>query len=123
VNASLAPTWLREHYERVDANDFAYLGERFADDIEVRFGNRPAAVGKEAVGATLADVHKPFTSSLHRFVDIWQQGHTTLIAFDVLYSMKDGSEVRLETFTILERRDELIKSMKVYIDEGPLRGN
>lgn len=122
MNASLAPTWLREHYERVDANDFGYLGERFADDIEVRFGNRPAAIGKEAVGATLADVHKPFNSSLHRFVDIWQQGHTTLIAFDVVYSMKDGSEVRLETFTILERRDELIKSMKVYIDEGPLRG-
>lgn len=122
MNASLAPVWLREHYERVDANDFAYLGERFADDIEVRFGNRPAAIGKEAVGATLADVHKPFNSSLHRFVDIWQQGHTTLIAFDVVYSMKDGSEVRLETFTILERRDELIKSMKVYIDEGPLRG-
>ena len=42
--------------------------------------------------------------------------------FDVTYSMNDGSEVRIETFTILERRDELIKSMKVYIDEGPLRG-
>jgi ketosteroid isomerase-like protein len=123
VNASLAPGWLREHYERVDANDFAYLGSRFSDDIEVRFGNRPAAVGKEAVAATLADVHRPFRSSLHRFVDIWQQGHSTLIAFDVTYSMNDGSEVRLETFTILERRDELIKSMKVYIDEGPLRAS
>lgn len=123
MNASLAPDWLREHYERVDANDFAYLGERFADDIEVRFGNRPMASGKQAVGATLADVHAPFERSLHRFVDIWQQGHATLIAFDVTYFMKDGSEVRLETFTILERRDELIKRMKVYIDEGPLRGS
>jgi ketosteroid isomerase-like protein len=123
VSSSLAPDWLREHYERVDANDFASLGERFAEDIEVRFGNRPVAKGKQAVSATLADVHRPFRHSLHRFVDVWQQAHSTLIAFDVSYSMNDGSEVHLETFTILERRGELIKSMKVYIDEGPLRGS
>jgi ketosteroid isomerase-like protein len=123
VNSSLLPGWLREHYERVDANDFAYLGERFAEDIEVRFGNRPPARGKEEVAATLADVHEPFERSLHRFQDVWEQGHRTLIAFDVTYFMNDGSEVRIETFTILDRRDEQIKRMKVYIDEGPLRGS
>lgn len=122
MNASLAPTWLREHYERVDANDFAYLGEKFAEDAEVRFGNRPPALGRAAIAATLGDVHKPFQRSLHRFMDIWEQGHTTLIAFDVSYTMNDGSEVRIETFTILERQGEQIKRMRVYIDEGVLRG-
>ncbi|MFT3864287.1 MAG: nuclear transport factor 2 family protein [Solirubrobacterales bacterium] len=119
--SAVAPPWLEEHYRRVDANDFAWLGEQFGDDIEVRFGDRPPAVGKNDVAATLADVHAPFDHSTHRFVEVWQQGHRTLIAFDVTYAMKDGSEERLETFTILDRADGLIKRMKVYIDEGPLR--
>jgi ketosteroid isomerase-like protein len=116
-----AERWLHEHYEHVDANDFAWVGEHLADDVEVRFGNRPPAVGKEQVAATLADVHAPFKHSHHRFVEVWQQGHRTLIAFDVTYAMNDGSEVRIETFTILDREDGLIRRMKVYIDEGPLR--
>jgi ketosteroid isomerase-like protein len=122
MSSSLQPSWLREHYERVDANDFAYLREKFAEDAEVRFGNRPPAVGRQAIASTLADFHSPFVGSLHRFVDAWYQGHLTLIAFDVSYMMNDGSEVRIETFTILECDDELIKRMHVYIDEGPLRG-
>lgn len=113
--------WLHEHYRHVDANDFAWLDEQLAEDVEVRFGDRPPAVGKAAVAATLADVHAPFDHSTHRFVEVWQQGHRTLIAFDVSYAMKDGSEVRLESFTILDRVDGLIKRMKVYIDESPLR--
>jgi ketosteroid isomerase-like protein len=120
MNPAVEP-WLHEHYRRVDANDFAWLGEQLADDVEVRFGNRPVAVGKQEAGTTLADVHAPFRHSTHRFVEVWQQGHRTLIAFDVTYAMNDGSEVRIETFTILDRADGLIKRMKVYIDEGPLR--
>lgn len=123
MNASLVAEWLREHYERVDANDFVYLGEKFAADAEVRFGNRPPAIGKQAIAETLGDVHRPFTKSTHRFVEVWHQGHLTLIAFDVTYAMNDGSDVRIETFTILECQDELIKRMRVYIDEGPLRGD
>jgi ketosteroid isomerase-like protein len=122
VNSSLQPNWLREHYERVDANDFAYMREKFAEDAEVRFGNRPPAVGRAAIAETLSDFHSPFATSLHRFVEVWYQGHITLIAFDVSYAMNDGSEVRIETFTILEVQDEMIKSMHVYIDEGPLLG-
>lgn len=120
MNPAVEP-WLAENYRRVDANDFAWLDAQLADDIEVRFGNRPVAVGKGEVGATLADVHAPFHHSTHRFVEVWQQGHRTLIAFDVNYAMKDGSEVRIETFTILDRADGLIRRMKVYIDESPLR--
>jgi ketosteroid isomerase-like protein len=120
MNPAVEP-WLHEHYRRVDANDFAWLDQQLADDVEVRFGNRPPARGKQEVGATLADVHAPFHHSTHRFVEVWQQGHRTLIAFDVTYAMKDGSEVRIETFTILDRFDGLIKRMKVYIDESPLR--
>lgn len=120
MNPAVEP-WLHEHYARVDANDFEWLDEHMAEDIEVRFGNRPPARGKQEVGATLADVHAPFHHSTHRFVEVWHQGHRVLIAFDVTYAMKDGSEVRIETFTILDREDGLIKRMKVYIDEGPLR--
>lgn len=122
MNSSLVTPWLREHYAAVDANEFEKVGARFADEIEVRFGNRPPARGREQVAATLADVHAPFRNSVHRFLDVWEQGHRTLIAFEVDYHLNDGSEVTIETFTILDLQDGLIKRMRVYIDEGALRG-
>ena len=115
------PDWLREHYARVDANDFAYVLGKFADLIEVRFGNRPPALGREAARELLADVHRAFESSHHRFGGVWQQGSTTLVQFDVTYTLHDGSTVPMGTFTVLEREAGLITSMRVYIDEGPLR--
>jgi ketosteroid isomerase-like protein len=120
VSEAAVPDWLREHYARVDANDFGYVLGKFADDIEVRFGIRPPAKGKDAVREVLADVHKPFESSLHRFTNVWEQGTTTLVEFDVTYTLNDGSRVTMETFSVLEREDGLIKSLRVYIDEGPL---
>ena len=116
-----APDWLREHYERVDANDFAFVLGRFSDEIEVRFGIRPAVTGRAAAAGVLADVHRWFESSRHRFTNVWQQGATTLVEFDVTYTLHDGSTVPMETFTVLERDAGLIRSMRVYIDESPLR--
>jgi ketosteroid isomerase-like protein len=119
--AAAVPDWLREHYARVDANDFAYVLGKFADDIEVRFGIRPPVSGKDAVRELLADVHRPFESSVHRFTNVWEQGATTLVEFDVTYTLNDGSEVTMETFSVLEREDGRIKSLRVYIGEEPLR--
>jgi ketosteroid isomerase-like protein len=119
----MVPEWLREHYQRVDANDFAYVLDRFSPGIEVRFGNRPAARGREAARELLADVHRSFQSSIHRFSNVWQQGSTTLVRFDVTYALHDGSTVAMGTFTVLERVDGLITRMRVYIDEAPLRGS
>jgi hypothetical protein len=122
TEAGTVPEWLRAHYARVDANDFATVLGRFSDEIEVRFGNRPRARGREAAGGLLADVHRSFESSRHRFTNVWEQGATTLVEFDVTYTLHDGSTVPMETFTVLERSEEgLIMSMRVYIDETPLR--
>jgi ketosteroid isomerase-like protein len=118
----MVPPWLQEHYARVDANDFIYVLGRFSNEIVVRFGNRPAATGREAVRELLADVHRHFESSRHLFANVWHQGTTTLIQFDVTYTLHDGSQVPMGTFTILDREDGLITSMRVYIDETPLRG-
>lgn len=120
MSETAVPDWLREHYARVDANDFAYVLGKFADGIEVRFGIRPPAKGKDEVREVLADVHKPFESSLHRFTNVWEQGATTLVEFDVTYTLNDGSQVTMETFSVIEREDGLIESLRVYIDEGPL---
>ena len=121
IDQARVPGWLREHYGWVDANEFASVLARFADDVEVRFGNRAPVTGRAAAAAVLADVHRAFESSRHLFTNVWEQGATTLVEFDVAYRLRDGSTVRMETFTVLERADGLITSMRVYIDEGPLR--
>lgn len=105
----------------MDANDFDYVLGKFADQVQVRFGNRPPATGKVAARELLADVHRAFESSRHRFANVWQQGRTTLVQFDVTYTLHGGSTVPMGTFTVLEREDGRITSMRVYIDEAPLR--
>jgi NAD(P)-dependent dehydrogenase (short-subunit alcohol dehydrogenase family) len=75
------PDWLREHYARVDANDFAYLGEKFAPDAEVRFGNRPPALGAAAVADTLADFHRPFCIPRDGFLSVPDEDVAAMAAF------------------------------------------
>ena len=107
----------------MDANDFTYVLGKLSEEVQVRFGNRPPARGKEAARDLLADVHRTFESSYHRFANVWQQGGTNLVQFDVTYTLHDGSKVPMGTFTVLEREGGLITSMRVYIDESPLRSS
>jgi len=105
----------------VSANDLSYELDKITDQVEVRFGNRPPATGKEAARDLLAEVHRAFESSRHRFANVWQQGGTTLVQFEVTYILHGGATVPMGTFTVLDREDGLITSMRVYIDEAPLR--
>jgi ketosteroid isomerase-like protein len=114
------PDWVREYYELVDANDFAGCAQRFADDIEVQFGSRPVAHGKQAAGQTLAAAHEPWTSVSHHIRDLWEVDGATLIAFAATYDLKAGGTRTIPTFTVLRRRAERISQLHVYIDEASL---
>jgi ketosteroid isomerase-like protein len=115
------PAWLSEMYEDVDANRGPDVLARFAPDVELQFGARPRVEGVENAQRTLAAVHENFISVSHRFVNVWEEGDTAIWEFVATYLLPSGEQVPLPTLTILRRRNGLIASMRVYMDEGPLR--
>jgi ketosteroid isomerase-like protein len=116
------PAWLRELYTLVDAGQLeTYLRDYYADDVEMRFGQTPVVHGKEEARRLLKPGHDAHDMA-HTFVNVWELGDDAIVEFDVTYTFPDEHTVRMQTVTILQRRDGLISKMRVYLDPTELPG-
>ena len=112
---TVVPDWLRRHYEAVDAARLDdYLAD-FADDAEIRFGAGPTVRGKADLRAALAAGHARHAMR-HEFLNVWEDGATTIAEFAVTYDYPDGRVETVPALTVLERADGLVVSMRVYLD-------
>jgi ketosteroid isomerase-like protein len=109
------PEWLRRHYELVDAGRLDDYRADFANDVELRFGHAPAIDGIDAVAERLAAGHARHAIA-HTFEHVWQAGDTTIVEFSVTYTYPDGRAETTPVMTVLERRNDLITSLRIYID-------
>jgi ketosteroid isomerase-like protein len=116
-----APDWVRDFYAAVDAGEGPAALAQLAPDVQLQFGSRPAVIGREAAASTLAAVHQNFHRVSHEFRNVWQCQDTVICEFVATYSLHDGTRLPLATLTVLRRSDAQIASMRVYLDEGPLR--
>jgi ketosteroid isomerase-like protein len=116
-----APDWLRDLYRLVDAGELdRYLDEHYADDAELRFASGPPVRGRAAIREALGHGHAAHDMR-HHFRNVWQVGDTTLVEFDVRYTFRDGSVLDTQSLAILERSGGLVRSLRVYLDHGPVR--
>ena len=115
------PAWVRDFYADVDAGLGADALARLAPDVALQFGARPAVSGREEAARTLAAVHESFDQVSHEFRNVWVAGDTVICEFIASYRLHDGSLLPLHSLTVLDPRGEQIASMRVYLDEGPLR--
>jgi ketosteroid isomerase-like protein len=119
----MIPDWVAAYYAAVDANDFASCFEQWHDDIELQFGSRPPAKGREDTRTTLAAAHAPWVSVSHEIRNLWETpDEMTLIEFLATYDLKAGGTKTIPTFTVLHRTDRKIDVLRVYIDEASLAG-
>jgi ketosteroid isomerase-like protein len=114
--------WIVDLYALVDSAQVdRYLDEYYADDARLRFASGPVVQGKPAIREALGHGHAAHDMA-HTFRNVWQQGDTTVIEFDVRYTFRDGNVLDTQSLAILERgEDGLIHDMRVYIDHGPVR--
>ena len=120
MTAVEVPGWLRDLYRLVDAGELdRYLDEHYAEDAELRFASGPFVRGKPAIRAALAHGHAAHAMR-HEFRNVWQAGDTTIVEFDVRYTFRDGRVLDTQSLAILERRDERVRSLRVYLDHGPV---
>ncbi len=112
--------WLKDYYDDVDNMRMApYIGHH-TDDVVVKFANNPPAVGKEAVEHNIGHFWGMIAGLKHNFINVFNDGDTTILEADIDYARKDGQQVTVPCTTILHRRGELVDQCRIYIDLAPL---
>jgi len=115
-----APQWLWDYYADVDAMRMDEYLAHHTDDVVVRFANNPEAHGKEQVRAGIGHFWELIDGLRHDFVNVFQDGDTTVAEALIDYTRKDGGVVTIPCTTLLHRRGGLVDSVRVYLDVAPI---
>lgn len=91
------------------------------DDAVYRFGNYPAATGKEAIEATIKASHMDqITGIAFDVKSSYEQGDTVVVELAVNYNMTGGNTITLPCLDIFRFEGDKVKAMLVFMDASPL---
>jgi ketosteroid isomerase-like protein len=112
--------WWQGLFDAVDRKDTPRFLAYLAQDGEFRYGNFPAAIGHEAIGAAVNGFFSTIGASRHELLHTWSDGDTAACEGTVLYTRLDGSQVEIPFANVFYLRDGLIARYNIYIDSAPL---
>jgi ketosteroid isomerase-like protein len=112
--------WLREYYDDVDNMRLQEFVDRHTDDVVVKFGNNPPAVGKAEVEQAIGYFWTLIGGLRHNFTNVYTAGDTTIVEADIDYTRKDGGQVTVPCTSVLHQRDGLVDQLRVYLDLAPV---
>lgn len=91
------------------------------DDAVYRFGNYPAATGKEAIAATIKASHMDqITGIAFEIKSTHEQGDAVVVELAVNYNMVSGKVITLPCLDIFRFDGDKVKAMLVFMDASPL---
>src|SRR5437899_6070931 len=112
--------WFSTLYRAIDAMAMDGFLAGLTEDVEVTFGNQPTLKGKADVQKGIGAFWQSIRGLTHHFVNVIESGcHSTLEA-KVDYVRADGGVVAIPCVTMLTREGELVRSLRIYIDIGPV---
>ena len=113
--------WVAEFFADADRHRVPALVAWFADDIEVRFGNAPAIVGKAAATEAFEQFYSSISGMRHAAEVLVVDGSSAAQFAVVTYTRPDGSAVSLPVASHLRRAGErLLDRLWIFIDMAPL---
>lgn len=105
----------------IDTKQAAAIGELFAPNGRLVFGNNDPATGRAAIVAGLSDFLSTIQGLEHRLLNEWTVGTDTVVETDVIYERLDGKRVTVPAASRWRvRGDGLIEDYRVYIDLAPV---
>ena len=104
----------------IDARDAAAFAAFIAEDGEFRFGNSPPVVGRGAIRDAVAGFFAAIGGCRHTLKRTWSGPGTAACEGEVTYTRLDGSRVTIPFANVFDLGDGLIRSYRIYIDNGPL---
>jgi ketosteroid isomerase-like protein len=115
-----ALAWLTGFYAKVDSLDIDGVMAGFTPDAVMQFGADDPVSGHDAIRGGLNGLFSILDSMKHAIHRVWISTDTTLMEATVTYYMTGGRQVPIPVVTILERRDELIADIRIFIDRVPM---
>src|SRR5262249_36424203 len=112
--------WFSDLYANVDAMRLDAFVAGLSPDVEVVVGNNPVMKGRGAVEQGIGHFWSTIAGLKHHVVNVVEGPELTVLEAKVDYQRKDGREVTVPTVTVLERKGELVKSMRIYLDVAPV---
>lgn len=105
-------------FESMDVDGFlGYL----TPDATYRFGNYPAAVGKEAIEATVKASHMDqITGIAFDIQNLYEKDDAVICELAINYSLANGKSLSLPCLDVFRLEDDKVKSMQVFMDASPL---
>ena len=113
--------WVRDYYDNVDNMRLDEFVDSHTDDVVVKMGNSPPAVGKDAVREAIGGFWTMIGGLRHEFVSVHDAGATTVVEASIDYTLLDGRVVTVPCASILDRADGgKVSGLRVYIDLAPV---
>lgn len=112
--------WFSDMYANVDAMRLDEFVATLTPDVEVVVGNNPAMNGRQAVREGIGFFFSTIAGLNHRFLNVVEGNGLTFLEAKVDYRRKDGREVTVPVVTVLERKGDLVKSLRIYFDVAPV---
>jgi ketosteroid isomerase-like protein len=112
--------WITDYYQDVDNLRLDEYVRRHTDDVVVKFGNNPPAVGKEQVRQAIGGFFQSIGGMRHRFINVYEEGDTAILELEIDYTRKDGGQVSVPAMSVLHRRGELVDQLRIYVDVAPV---
>lgn len=105
-------------FETFDVEAFLDL---LTEDAVYRFGNYPAATGKEAIAATIKASHMDqITGIAFDIKNIYEKDDAVISELAVNYSLVNGKTISLPCLDVFRFDGEKVKAMLVFMDASPL---
>jgi ketosteroid isomerase-like protein len=112
--------WFSDWYAAIDAMSLDGFAAGLTPDAEVVVGNYPAMKGRRAAKEGIGYFFSTIQGLKHHFVNVVESGGLTVLEAQVEYLRKDGRQVTIPVATVLERSGDLVKSLRIYFDVGPV---
>jgi limonene-1,2-epoxide hydrolase len=112
--------WYADMYANVDAMRLEEFVAGLAPDVEVVVGNNPAMNGRQAVKEGIGYFFSTIAGLEHHFINVVEGQGLTFLEAKVDYRRKDGRQVTVPVVTVLERKGELVSSLRIYFDVAPV---
>lgn len=112
--------WVQQLFQSIDAMNTNKFLTFLADDAQFRFGNAPAAVGRDMIHQAVDGFFQSIKRISHNILRTWTYPDTVICQGEVTYTRHDGSQLTLPFVNIFGMKNNLIKDYMIYMDITPL---
>jgi hypothetical protein len=111
----------RRLFAAIDSMESGAIGELFADDARLVFGNAEPLVGHEAIITGTRAFFSMINGLRHRILNEWHVGADTVVETEVTYRRLDDKSVSVPVVSIWHSRDDgLVDDYRVFFDLTPV---